>query len=681
MSQLNRRQFLAGASLTGLAASFPEIARALAIPANNKTGSIEDVEHVVILMQENRSFDHYFGTMSGVRGFSDPYPAPTLHPDGKSTGSVMQQALSQSANSPLLSPFHLNTKQTFDYMRVEGTPHTWPDAQAAWDQGRMAHWPAAKTAHSMGYFTRDDIPFQFALAEAFTVCDAYHSSIQSSTNPNRLFLWSATVDGEAKNGGPGLGNSHDNLPANGGAPSPYTWTTYVERLDAAGIDWQIYQDMNNNFTDNPLVGFKAFQDSVNNVSGANPRLSERALQTRDIEHLKADIKNHNLPAVSYIIATAEGSEHPGPSSPAQGAAYISELLAALTADPEVWSRTALFIMFDENDGFFDHVPPPAPPSKDPLAANGFAGESQVSTAGEYHNIQSQADAELERTQYMGRPYGLGARVPAYVISPWTRGGFINSEVLDHTSVTRFLEARFGVIEPNISPWRRAVCGDFLNAFDFTRPNDALFPTMPDTSDDAKRAAALPERTTPVIPANIPPAEQEQGKRSHRPCLYNLALEWKLNPKQKIITLNLKNNGSRAAVFHVYDRHNLDAIPRRYTIKGNSQLSASFSLHDDLYDLQIMGPEGFHRRLGGNAQTALLEITLEQVRQGFNLGTSNSELLYRLGQNQAAKSLNKNHRITVTSDENQGYDLTITSKQEPGFIRQFAGRMPINLWTA
>lgn len=312
-------------------------------------------------------------------------------------------------------------------------------------------------------------------------------------------------------------------------------------------------------------------------------------------------------------------------------------------------------------------------------ANGFAGESQVSTAGEYHHFQSQADAELERTQYMDRPYGLGARVPAYVISPWTRGGFINSEILDHTSVTRFLEARFGVIEPNISPWRRAVCGNFLNAFDFTHPNDALFPILPDTSDDAKRAAALPKRTTPVIPANIPPAEQEQGKRSHRPCLYNLALEWKLNPKQKTIILNLKNNSSRAAVFHVYDRHNLGTIPRRYTIKGNSQLSASFSLHDDLYDLQIMGPEGFHRRLGGNAQTALLEITLEQVRQGFNLGTSNSELLYRLGQNQAAKILKKNQLITVRNDENQGYDLTITSKQEPSFIRQFAGRMPINLW--
>lgn len=681
MLKLNRRQFLASAGLTGLAASFPEIARALSIPANAQTGSIQDVEHVVILMQENRSFDHYFGTMAGVRGFSDPYPAPAQASNDLAQRSVMQQAISQSADSPLLSPFHLNTKQTFDYMRVEGTPHSWPDAQTAWDQGRMAHWAAAKTAHSMGYFTRDDIPFQFALAEAFTVCDAYHCSIQSSTNPNRLFLWSATVDGEGKQGGPGLGNSHDSLPVSDSPMPPYRWTTYVERLDAAGIDWQIYQDMNDNFTDNPLVGFKAFQDSINGVSGANPRLAEKALKTRDIPQLKADVLTSKLPAVSYIIATAEGSEHPGPSSPAQGADYISQVLNALTANPDVWSRTVLFIVFDENDGFFDHVPPPAPPAKDPLVENGFVGESQISTTGEYHEIQSQADADNERPELMGRPYGLGSRVPAYVISPWTRGGFINSEILDHTSVTRFLEARFGVIEPNISPWRRAVCGDFLNAFDFTHPNDTVLPVMPETRVDAKRAAALPKRTTPLIPADNPRATQEQGSRPHRPCLYNLALEWALDTEQSTITLNLKNHGSRAAVLHVYDRHNLVAIPRRYTIKGSNQLSASWPLHKQQYDLQIMGPEGFHRRLGGTANSTSAEITVEQTRQGFNLRTSHNNLVYSLGQNQTPTALTKKQNITLTCDKKQAYDFTVTSLQDPNFIRQFAGRLPQSRWLA
>ena len=675
MIKLNRRQFLTHTTLASLAASFPQISRALSIPANTRTASIEDVEHVVILMQENRSFDHYFGTMAGVRGFSDPYPAPAPPLKGLAQRTVFQQALSMHEDSPWLSPFHLNTRQTFEYMRVEGTPHSWPDAQIAWDNGRMAHWPVAKHAHSMGYFNRADIPFQFALAEAFTVCDAYHCSIQSSTNPNRLFLWSATIDGEAQKGGPALGNSHDKLPVDGGASSPYLWTSYVERLDAAGIEWQIYQDMQDNFTDNPLVGFKSFQDSYHGLPDANPNLAAKALTTRHIAQLKTDVLTNKLAAVSYIIATAEGSEHPGPSSPAQGAAYIAEVLDALTANPDVWSRTALFIMFDENDGFFDHVPPPAPPSVDPHSEQGLAGESQISTVGEYHTIQSTADMAQERTELLGRPYGLGARVPAYVVSPWTRGGFISSEVLDHTSVIRFLEKRFKVMEPNISPWRRAVCGDFSNAFDFIHPNHLEFPDMPDTRDNALRAAALANTTTPVVPLENTAPSQEPGPRRQRPCVYQLNVEWQLNSQDAAITLVLKNQGARAAVLHVYDHHNLHAIPKRFTLKGHSQLRASWPLHAQGYDLQVMGPEGFHRRFAGKPGDRIVDITIEPTRQGFNLSTRHNKLIYRLAQNQQTTPLPAGHTVKLGVDHNQAYDFTISSPQDPSFIRQFAGRLP------
>jgi phospholipase C len=113
-------------------------------------------------------------------------------------------------------------------------------------------------------------------------------------------------------------------------------------------------------------------------------------------------------------------------------------------------------MFDENDGFFDHVPPPAPPSRD--ASGNVLGGSTIDTAGEYHLARHPSEAKSERDDLMGRPYGLGPRVPLYVISPWSRGGWVNAEVFDHTSVIRFLEKRFGVMEPNISAWRRAVCG-------------------------------------------------------------------------------------------------------------------------------------------------------------------------------------------------------------------------------
>ena len=678
MIKLNRRQFLSRATAASVAASFPQISRALSIPANTQKSSIEDVEHVVILMQENRSFDHYFGTMAGVRGFSDPYPAPAAPLNGLQQRNVFQQALSQTPDSAWLYPFHLNTQQTFDYMRVEGTPHSWPDAQLAWDHGRMAHWPVAKQAHSMGYFARADIPFQFALAEAFTVCDAYHCSIQSSTNPNRLFLWSATIDGEAQKGGPALGNSHDKLPADGGAASPYLWTSYVERLDAAGIDWQIYQDMQDNFTDNPLVGFKTFQDSFNGLADANHRLAQKALSTRHIAQLKTDVQANKLAAVSYIIATAEGSEHPGPSSPAQGAAYIAEVLDALTSNPQVWSRTALFIMFDENDGFFDHVPPPAPPSFDPLSKNGLAGESQVSTAGEYHIIQSAADMAQERAELMGRPYGLGARVPAYVVSPWTRGGFVSSEVLDHTSVIRFLEKRFGVMEPNISPWRRAVCGDFSQAFDFINPNHLDFPDMPATRASAARAKALPDTTTPVLPVTHALPVQEPGKRRHRPCVYQLNVDWRISKQNASVTLTLKNQGARAAVLHVYDRHNLQAIPKRYTIKAHSQLSDSWPLHGQDYDLQIMGPEGFHRRLAGKLNESMSDISLEPTRLGFNITSQHGDLVYRLGQNPQTMTLVKGHTVSIRSDDDQAYDFTVSSSNDGDFIRQFAGRLPRTL---
>ena len=165
------------------------IARALAIPANNRTGTIADVGHVVILTQENRSFDHYFGTMPGVRGFGDRFTIPL--PGGRSVWE-------QSNGTRIVMPYHLDGS-TGNAQRVDGTPHTWDDAQAAWDDGRMAQWPLHKRDHSMGYYRQAEVAFQHALADAFTLCDAYHCSLQAGTNPNRLFLWSGSNGPTAAN--------------------------------------------------------------------------------------------------------------------------------------------------------------------------------------------------------------------------------------------------------------------------------------------------------------------------------------------------------------------------------------------------------------------------------------------------------------------------------------------------
>ncbi len=175
-----------------------------------------------------------------------------------------------------------------------------------------------------------------------------------------------------------------------------------------------------------------------------------------LQSLRDDIAAGKLPQVSWIVAPATYSEHPGPSSPVQGAWYTQEVLNALTANPAVWSKTVLLINFDENDGFFDHVPPPCAPAFD---GDTLAGATTL-------------DLEQVRPEYHvdKHPYGPGPRVPMYVVSPWSRGGWVNSQVSDHTSVLRFLEARFGVAETNISGFRRAVAGDLTSAFNFVSPN-------------------------------------------------------------------------------------------------------------------------------------------------------------------------------------------------------------------
>lgn len=595
------RRSLLTAGLGALAAGLPtSLARALSIPADVRKGTIEDVEHVVILMQENRSFDHYFGAMAGVRGFGDPHPIPVAPGVDGAPRDVWSQ-IDRTAGPPVkVSPFHLSTAANFDLMRVEGTPHHWPDAQAAWDQGRMGHWPEAKTQRALGYYTRQDIPFQYAMAEAFTLCDAYHCSVHTGTNTNRLFLFSGTNDPLGLAGGPVIDNVDDDLNKPDSDQPRYNWTTYAERLQAAGIDWRHYQNLADNFGDNPVQNFMAYRRAFRGEPGSDPALKDRALSTRDLDQLKADVLRGHLPQVSWIIGTAEGSEHPGPSSPAQGADYMARVIDALTANPAVWARTVLFINFDENDGFFDHAPPPAPPSPDPDAAGGFAGASTVSTAGEYHRLPAPG-AEGDTAEFRGRPYGLGPRVPMYILSPWSRGGWVHSEVADHTSVIRFLERRFGVMEPNISPWRRAVCSDLTTAFDFASPNDTDFGRLlPDTLAARARAAAISRQPSPAAPAEYGRPAQEPGERRSRPTRYRLRTKCDLEADKGRVTLTFISDGALAAVFHVYDQLNLDRIPRRYTVGPGERLQGVWSLNADAgrYDLWVLGPDGFHARFTG-----------------------------------------------------------------------------------
>lgn len=689
MTHIDRRRLLAlgAASLTLPAA----IQRAWAIDAKSPTGTINDVQHVVILMQENRSFDHYFGAMNGVRGFGDRFPAPV--PGG---ATIWRQRHTKAAPAEI-APFPLNTVTNPALMRVEGTPHNWPDAQYAWDHGRMTNWPDHKRPHAMGYYTEQDIPFQWALANAFTICDAYHCSFQGGTNTNRLFLWTGTNDGLGAHGGPSITNSHDTLPEKGGAKVPYTWTTYPERLEAAGINWKIYEDMADNFGDNPLVGFKAFQDSLANKRGSNPALAAKGLSTQHLDVLRADVLAGALPSVSWVISPAKDSEHPGPSSPAQGADYIARVLDCLTANPDVWASTVLLVNFDENDGFFDHVPPPAPPS----IVNGVTlGASTIETVGEYHTERAESEATAERDDLMGRPYGLGPRVPMYVVSPFARGGWVNSEVFDHTSVIRFCEKRFGVMEPNISSWRRAVCGDLTSCFDFKTPNAEL-PALPETSDLASKAAQLDKRTTPPTPASVVAPVQAVGVRRSRVLPY--ALEVKELAGEGALKLRFGNNGWTGAVFHVYDRLRLDQPPRRYTVLAGTTIEDAWP--EGPYSVCVIGPNSYVREYAGTGAGAdvsrplLVSVMMPTIgaRGAYELGfrvewRAQGDRLHVnpgayadvmqarvLNQPKAARQPGFEHTWSLMKTGGW-YDFLVTREADAAWRRRFAGRYDVGAGT-
>ena len=265
------------------------------------------------------------------------------------------------------------------------------------------------------------------------------------------------------------------------------------------------------------------------------------------------------------------------------------MLDALTANPDVWARTALLINFDENDGLFDHVPPPAPPAR---VDGRPVGASDVPADDEYH-VHCRAP---EDAAYRDRPYGLGMRVPLYVVSPWSRGGYVASEVFDHTSILRFLEARFGVREPNISAWRRAVCGDLTSCFDFAAPDTVAFMAgLPATAAPSARAAGL-KGVAPPLPAALAAPEQERGLRRRRATPYALDVELRGGDSPAMLLMN--RSRERAAVFHVYDMARLDEVPARYTVAAGGALPHALS--SGAADLFVLGPDGFHRRLVGRA---------------------------------------------------------------------------------
>jgi phospholipase C len=469
---MTRRRLLksAGAAATAaFAAEFlpSNLRRALAAGPASGGYKLSDIKHVVILMQENRSFDHYFGTLPGVRGFADPSAIEL------STGKSVFYQPDPSNPDGYLLPFHLDTKTT-SAQAQPSTSHAWAVQHSAWDNGKMDNWLPAHLAadgangpYTMGYFERDDIPFQFALAENFTICDNYHSSVLGPTWPNRLYHMSAFIDPLGDYGGPITSNID---------PTPYEWQSYPEALTSAGVPWQVYQEVDN-YECNLLEMFKSFQ-----AAPVSSTLYQSGLRTFSPGQFEYDAMNDRLPSVSWLIPTSYQSEHPD-YTPAAGADFVASKIDAIAANPDVWAKTVFILNYDENDGIFDHVPPPTAPS---------------GTTGEYVD---------------GLPIGSGFRVPCIIVSPWTQGGWIASETFDHTSVLRFLERLTGVSIPNITPWRRSTFGDLTSAFGLPAGGGG-FPRLPNTKDQLARAVyEVNNLPAPTLPgASQTPPVQQTGPR-------------------------------------------------------------------------------------------------------------------------------------------------------------------------
>ncbi|CAB3972309.1 phospholipase C [Burkholderia cenocepacia] len=594
MATHSRRDFLkfsAGlAGATAATALLPEsIRKALAIEPNTVTGTIQDVQHIVVFMQENRSFDHYLGHLSGVRGYNDRFPV-TL-PNGKPVWFQPRQ----EDTSSVIAPFRYDTTNPgVNAQCIGGLPHTWATTHGAIDNGRADQWAVQKSNMTMGYHVRDDIPFHYALADAFTVCDNYFCSIPGNTHPNRMYLMTGMVDPLGTGGGPLLDNTDyiDNQFDKIKLP-PFNWTTYPERLEKAGISWQIYQQGTgfDNFTGNYGTNMLAcFNNFVNAPAGSS--LQTRGMSTRPITQLKADVQANALPQVSWLLPPAAYSEHPK-FTPLYGAYYLSTILDALTSNPDVWSKTVLLIMYDENDGFFDHVVPPSAPT---LPGSGM---STVDVSLERHNVVTSTQTGTYTADNL--PYGLGPRVPMFVVSPWSKGGFVCSQVFDHTSVLQFIEKRFGVMETNISPWRRAICGDLTSALDFSK-SDATLPTLPSTQAYVAQAdlqcSRASSQTAPASTAQQVVTAQEPGTRPARALPYELHVTGQLQAQGYALTF--ANTGTQGAHFWVYTG-DATAMPRRYTVEAGKQLTDTWALDaNGNYLVSVWGPNGYFRRFAGAA---------------------------------------------------------------------------------
>jgi phospholipase C len=824
----SRRDFLKKAALlaagSGLAGVFPAIQRAFAIdPAPGTT--FLDAEHVVILMQENRSFDHMYGMLRGVRGFNDPR-AVNL-PDGNPVW------LQTNQSGATYAPFRLNIKDTKSTW-MGSLPHSRESQLAASNNGKHDRWLDAKHSDekeylhlplTMGYYNRDDIPFYYALADAFTICDQNFCSSLTATEPNRVHLWTGGVRADQSIESFAYVRNDDmgyekNLQMN--------WKTFPERLEERGISWRIYQNeialptgfeaeaaaWLSNFDDNPIEYFSQYhvkfsrahrrflaqrdkllaseiaeseaktsrtdteekkltdkraeleqvrkdlatwtQEAFARLPSAHQNIHRKAFTTNEAhpdyrelskfiyrdgqeEHqmhvpkgdvlyqFREDARSGNLPTVSWIVPPEKFSDHP--CSPWYGAWYLSETLDILTQNPGVWKKTIFILCYDENDGYFDHVPPYVPPHwNHPGTGKVSAG---IDTSGEF--VSEKQEEEIRRREHeegrggLAGPIGLGFRVPLVIASPWSRGGYVCSHVFDHTSILRLLEKVLShktgqaLQESNISAWRRTVCGDLTTVF---RPYNGEKIELPLAVErepflgiiSRAQFRPVPDNYKKLSPAEITRAREQSGsvpwlprqeKGNRRACAlpYELEATGMLSADKKSFAVRLSAGNkffgllASGAPFRIFapgksnmgNGHFDTGRVWNYAVKSGDSLADEFVVADfeqGMYHLQIHGPNGFFRGFRGTAEDPLFEVRLEpagnteavvlklvshdsrramvvMVDDAAYGGSPRSITLVASGKQDAALNLDGSHGW---------YDLRIRVQGSPDFEQRHAGHI-------
>lgn len=823
-----RRDFLKKASMlagaAGFAAGVPEaVQRAFAIePTPGSTW--KDAEHVVILMQENRSFDHALGTLQGVRGFNDP--RAIRQANGNSI--FLQTDLSGAT----YAPWRLDIKDT-RITWMGSIPHSRNSQVDAWNHGHHNAWIDSKQSSNpdyrdvpitMGHYTREDIPFYYALADAFTVCDQNYCGAMTSTTPNRSLMWTGTVRDEQNT----KSKVYMRNPEFSG--SRLKWKTYPERLTEAGVSWSIYQNEVNavsmpteahewlgnvgnviesfsafnvhlstgstkklqarikaakeelaelqqkpvdpTMKDDQLAAIKSKQDDLKAleeqlqhggsladlpplqqelhrrafvVNSGDPdyhslesisyedggRTEKMAVPKGDVLHqFRKDVNENTLPAVSWLVPPGKFSDHP--SHPWYGAWYLSEVMDILTRSPEVWKKTIFILTYDENDGYFDHGVSYV--AADPHnRATGRASEG-VDTGIEYSYYPDELAQNVKPADARSGPIGLGFRVPMIVASPWSRGGWVNSQLFDQTSTLQFLEmfieAKQGktVKETNLSEFRRTICGDLTSVF---RPADNTVAPLPFLDRD-QFVAGIQRAKNKEVPSNYKKltakqveeynrhahraagaATQEPGIRPASALPYEMYCEGTLNTEQKTFSLAMRAgnhvHGSRSAgaPFNVYLRNtamssgvaargdkNQNMLVATYAVKAGDTLTERFPLQlfaDSGYEIEVHGPNGFYRSFQGSAlapSPVAVSCVYEGGAQGLtgnvqahvkNISTRSiivtvEDNSYKTGAQTKEIAAGQQALVSVPAAKSHGwYDITVRAKGVHATTR-YAGRV-------